>query len=322
MVTNGAPVARLSQVCYFGGVMHIPDGYLSPAVLAALGAASVAGAGLAAHRASRSLEESRVPLMGMAGAFVFAAQMINFPVAAGASGHLLGGALLAITLGTAPAAVVMTAILAIQALLFQDGGVLALGANVFNMALAGVLAGAWAWEAFGGLRRRRVASFAAGVLSAFVAACFALAELAVSGIRIPGAALWAALGIFALTALLEGAITAAVVAALDSVQPGLLEHAHGSPRRAVSGLLLAGLVLAAAGFLMASSLPDGLEHLAERIGIAGLERSVAASPMPGYEAKWLPADWLQKAGAGLLGLAVTAAVCWAAGRWIARWRSA
>lgn len=322
MVTNGAPVARLFQVCYFGGVMHIPDGYLSPAVLAALGAASVAGAGLAARRASRSLEESRVPLMGMAGAFVFAAQMINFPVAAGASGHLLGGALLAITLGTAPAAVVMTAILAIQALLFQDGGVLALGANVFNMALAGVLAGAWAWEAFGGLRRRRVASFAAGVLSAFVAACFALAELAVSGIRIPGAALWAALGIFALTALLEGAITAAVVAALDSVQPGLLEHAHGSPRRAVSGLLLAGLVLAAAGFLMASSLPDGLEHLAERIGIAGLERSVAASPMPGYEAKWLPADWLQKAGAGLLGLAVTAAVCWAAGRWIARWRSA
>lgn len=322
MVTNGAPVARLFQVCYFGGVMHIPDGYLSPAVLAALGAASVAGAGLAARRASRSLEESRVPLMGMAGAFVFAAQMINFPVAAGASGHLLGGALLAITLGTAPAAVVMTAILAIQALLFQDGGVLALGANVFNMALAGVLAGAWAWEAFGGLRRRRVASFAAGVLGAFVAACFALAELAVSGIRIPGAALWAALGIFALTALLEGAITAAVVAALDSVQPGLLEHAHGSPRRAVSGLLLAGLVLAAAGFLMASSLPDGLEHLAERIGIAGLERSVAASPMPGYEAKWLPADWLQKAGAGLLGLAVTAAVCWAAGRWIARWRSA
>lgn len=322
MVPNGAPVARLFQVCYFGGVMHIPDGYLSPAVLAALGAASVAGAGLAARRASQSLEESRVPLMGMAGAFVFAAQMINFPVAAGASGHLLGGALLAITLGTAPAAVVMTAILVIQALLFQDGGVLALGANVFNMGLAGVLAGAWAWEAFGGLRRRRVASFAAGVLSAFVAACFALAELAVSGIRIPGAALWAALGIFALTALLEGAITAAVVAALDSVQPGLLEHAHGSPRRAVSGLLLAGLVLAAAGFLMASSLPDGLEHLAERIGIAGLERSVAASPMPGYEAKWLPADWLQKAGAGLLGLAVTAAVCWAAGRWIARWRSA
>jgi len=302
--------------------MHIPDGYLSPAVSGVLGAASLAGAGAAARRASQSLEESRVPLMGMAGAFVFAAQMINFPVAAGASGHLLGGALLAIALGTAPAVVVMTAILAIQALLFQDGGVLALGANVFNMALAGVAAGGWAWQAFGSLRRRRSAAFAAGALSAFVAACLALAELALSGIRIPGAALAAALGVFGLTALLEGAITAAVVAALESVQPGLLERAHGSPRRALSGLLLASLVLAAAGFLVASSLPDGLGHLAESIGITQLERTVLASPMPDYEARWLPSAWLQKAGAGLLGLVVTAAVCWAAGRWISRWRSA
>lgn len=302
--------------------MHIPDGYLSPAVLGVLGAASLAGAGAAARRASQSLEESRVPLMGMAGAFVFAAQMINFPVAAGASGHLLGGALLAITLGAAPAVVVMTAILAIQALLFQDGGVLALGANVFNMALAGVAAGAWAWQAFGSLRRRRMAAFAAGALSAFVAACLALAELALSGIRIPPPALAVALGIFGLTALLEGAITAAVVAALESVQPGLLEHARGAPRRALSGLLLASLVLAAAGFLVASALPDELEHLAETLGITEIERTVLASPMPDYEAKWLPSGWLQKAGAGLLGLAVTAAVCWAAGRWISRWRSA
>lgn len=302
--------------------MHIPDGYLSPAVLGTLGVASLAGAGVAARKAPGSLEESRVPLMGMAGAFVFAAQMVNFPVAAGASGHLLGGALLAITLGTAPAAVVMTAILVIQALLFQDGGVLALGANVFNMALAGVAAGGWAWEAFGGLKRRRVAAFAAGTLSALVAACLALAELAVSGIRIPPAALGVALGVFAVTALLEGAITAAVAAALDSVEPGLLARGNGSPRRALSGLLLAGLVLAAAGFLAASSLPDGLEHLAGRLGITGMERAMLASPMPDYEAKWLPADWLQKAGGGLLGLAVTAAVCWAAGRWISRWRSA
>ena len=302
--------------------MHIPDGYLSPPVMGVLGAASLAGVAAAARKASQALDESRVPLMGMAGAFVFAAQMINFPVAAGASGHLLGGALLAITLGTAPAAVVMTAILAIQALLFQDGGVLALGANVFNMALAGVAAGGWAWQAFGGPGRRRLAAFAAGSLSALAAACLALAELAASGIRIPGAALGLALGIFALTALLEGAITAAVAAALESVQPGLLGRTHGSPRRALSGLLLASLLLAAAGFLIASSLPDGLEHLAEAIGITGLERAVLAAPMPDYEAKWLGGDWLQKAGAGLFGLIVTAAVCWAAGRWISRWRSA
>lgn len=302
--------------------MHIPDGYLSPAVLGTLAAASLAGVSVAARRAAQSLDEPRVPLMGMAGAFVFAAQMVNFPVAAGASGHLLGAGLLAITLGTAPAVVVMTAILAIQALLFQDGGVLALGANVFNMALAGVAAGGWAWQALGGVRRRRVAAFAAGVSSAMVAACLALGELAVSGIRIPAAALGLALGIFALTALLEGAITAAVVGALEAVQPGLLGRAQGSSRRVLSGLLLASVALAAGGFLVASALPDGLEHLAARLGISGQEQTVLAAPMPDYEARWLPAEWLGKATAGLLGLAAAAAVCWAAGRWISRWRRA
>ncbi|MGB9611907.1 MAG: energy-coupling factor ABC transporter permease, partial [Bryobacteraceae bacterium] len=123
--------------------MHIPDGYLSPPVAGVLGAAGLAGVVMASRRAARSLDEARVPLMGVMGAFVFAAQMINFPVAAGASGHLLGSALLTIVLGAAPAVVVMTAILAIQALLFQDGGVLALGANVTNMALAGVAAASW-----------------------------------------------------------------------------------------------------------------------------------------------------------------------------------
>ncbi len=93
------------------------------------------------RRAQRETKEGSAPLLGVMGAFVFAAQMINFPVGVGATGHLLGGALLAITLGPASAIVVMTAILCVQALVFQDGGVLALTANVFNMAVAGVLAG-------------------------------------------------------------------------------------------------------------------------------------------------------------------------------------
>ena len=95
-------------------------------------------------------------MLGVMGAFVFAAQMINFPVGVGTSGHLLGGALLAQTLGPSAAAVTMTAILAIQALVFQDGGVLALGANVFNMALVGVLAGYLPYRL--GVDRRRLAS--------------------------------------------------------------------------------------------------------------------------------------------------------------------
>src|SRR5437899_12228386 len=120
--------------------MHIPDGFLSTPVWATLDLAAAPAVGYFARRA-QGLEQSKVPLLGVMGAFLFAAQMINFPVGVGTSGHLVGGALLACTLGPAAASVVMCAILAIQALVFQDGGILALGANVFNMAIAGVLAG-------------------------------------------------------------------------------------------------------------------------------------------------------------------------------------
>src|SRR5438445_6573353 len=121
--------------------MHIPDGFLSPPVWAALDIAALPAVGYMARKAQSGFDEAKVPLLGVMGAFVFAAQMINFPVGIGTSGHLVGAALLAVTLGPAPATVVMTAILAIQALVFQDGGILALGANVTNMAVAGTLAG-------------------------------------------------------------------------------------------------------------------------------------------------------------------------------------
>ncbi|HKW96831.1 MAG TPA: energy-coupling factor ABC transporter permease, partial [Bryobacteraceae bacterium] len=121
--------------------MHIPDGFLATPVWAALDVAALPAAGFLARRAQRGLEQSQVPLLGVMGAFVFAAQMINFPVGLGTSGHLVGAALLAYTLGPAAASVTLIAILAVQALIFQDGGILSLGANVVNMALAGVLAG-------------------------------------------------------------------------------------------------------------------------------------------------------------------------------------
>src|SRR5437016_1982259 len=121
--------------------MHIPDGFLRPPVWATLDAVALPAVGVLARRAQRDPDTSRIPLLGVMGAFVFAAQMINFPVGLGTSGHLVGGALLAILLGPAPAAIVLTAILVIQAFVFQDGGILALGANICNMAIAGVAAG-------------------------------------------------------------------------------------------------------------------------------------------------------------------------------------
>src|SRR5438874_12001543 len=119
--------------------MHIPDGFLSPPVWATLDAVALPAVGVHARRAQRDPDTSRIPLLGVMGAFVFAAQMINFPVGMGTSGHLVGGALLAYALGPSLAVITMTAILAVQAFVFQDGGILDLGADVFNMAIAGVL---------------------------------------------------------------------------------------------------------------------------------------------------------------------------------------
>src|SRR5258708_13337381 len=129
--------------------MHIPDGFLSPPVWAALDITAVPAAGCMVRRAEREFEEKKVPLLGVMGAFVFAAQMINFPVGGATSGHLVGSALLSYTLGPAAAGVVMIAILAIQSLVFQDGGILALGANIFNMAVVGLICGYLPFHLFG-----------------------------------------------------------------------------------------------------------------------------------------------------------------------------
>src|SRR5208282_5764302 len=114
-------------------IMHIPDGFIDGKTAAATALLSAAGVGVALRQARRRLPPRRVPLLGLAAAFLFAAQMVNFPVAGGTSGHLVGGTLVAALLG--PSAVVVTTVLIVQCFLFQDGGVMALGANVFNMAI-------------------------------------------------------------------------------------------------------------------------------------------------------------------------------------------
>src|SRR6202163_4415419 len=199
--------------------MHIPDNFLSTPVWASLDAVSIPAVGLMVKRAGRELEDTSIPLLGVMGAFVFAAQMINFPVGVGTSGHLVGGALLAFTLGAAPATIVMTVIIAIQAFVFQDGGVLALGANVFNMAVAGVLAGYLPFKLWGAGPRRKQAIFAGAFLSVVVSASLALSELLISGVRMPRPVIFISLGLFAVSALIEGAITVSVVQVLERLNP-------------------------------------------------------------------------------------------------------
>jgi cobalt/nickel transport system permease protein len=119
--------------------MHIPPGFLKPQVWAPLAGVSAAGLGYAIRQTNRIIDDRRVPVMGVMAAFIFAAQMVNFPVLAGTSGHLLGATLATVILGVWPGIVVLTAVLFVQALLFQDGGLDALGANVCNMAIWGCI---------------------------------------------------------------------------------------------------------------------------------------------------------------------------------------
>ena len=272
-----------------------------------------AAVGLLARRAQREFDPARAPLLGVMGAFVFAAQMVNFPVGIGTSGHLVGAALLAITLGPAAACVVMTAILGIQALVFQDGGILALGANTCNMAVVGVLAGYLPYHFWGAGKRRRVAVFSAAAISVLAAALMALAELLASGIAMPRAILGVSLALFVVSAVLEGAITVAVVEGIERLSPKLIRKAAPERSWAPTAVGVAAVVLASCGVLVASSNPDGIWRLAGQIGIAARATSLVSAPLADYHVSWLGASWAAKTAAGLAGLVLVGGVCLALG---------
>jgi cobalt/nickel transport system permease protein len=292
--------------------MHIPDGFLSPPVWATLDVTAVGSVALVARRAQREIEGSggrRVALLGVMGAFVFAAQMINFPVGMGTSGHLVGGALLAVTLGPGAAAMVMTAILILQAFVLQDGGILALGANVCNMALAGVLAGYLPYRLWGRGRSRNLAMFAGGLASVAVSAGLALAELRISGVPMPRPLLWISFGVFLAGGIIEGAITVAAVRAIERLNPlWIREPAPLRPRRALGFALAAALVVTLGIAIASSSAPDALQNLLP-----------ASSAAP---AVIVNSPWPRKAFAGLAAMMLIYAACAMVGRRIARQRSA
>jgi len=301
-------------------IVHIPDGFLSTPVWATLDVAAFPAVGYMARRAQRGFDDARIPLLGVMGAFVFAAQMINFPVGIGTSAHLLGAALLACTLGPAAASVTMAAILAIQALVFQDGGILALGPNVINMAIAGVLAGYLPFYLWGGGRWRTAAIFAGGVLSALVSAVLALAELMLSGVRMPAAILGVSLALFLAAAVLEGAITVAVIGALEKIQPNFIRQPRAGRPWALGAAALAGLLLATVGVLFASAAPDGIQRLGRQTGIAERAKALFSTPFADYQAAFFQAGWERKAAGGLAGIAIVYAACLIAGRAAARKR--
>jgi cobalt/nickel transport system permease protein len=293
--------------------MHISDGFLSPSVWATLDAVSLPAIGWMARRARRDTDDRQIPLLGVMGAFVFAAQMINFPVGVGTSGHLVGGALLAMILGPAAACVVMTAIVALQAFVFQDGGIVVMGANVFNMALAGVFAGYLPYKLWGA-RWRAAAIFAGGALSVMVSACLALSQLLLSGVQIPGRVLWLSLSLFLVSASIEGAITLSAVRAIERLRSGFMPTARPAGSRLVGVIAIAAVLLAAIGVLAASAAPDGVQQLAAQIGLRQHSPDWLKSPFSGYQVEAISSEWLRKAAAALAGIAIVYMLCLATGR--------
>ena len=207
--------------------MHIPDGFLDAKTLALTGALSTGGLAVAARQVNRTLPRNKIPLMGLGAAFVFAAQMLNFPVAGGTSGHLLGGVLAGVLLGPGAAAIVIACVLTMQALLFGDGGVLALGANIFNMSFIGAVVGCAIYRIvrnfLPGLRGRITAVFFAAWLSTVLAAVTCAGELALSGTLPPEVVFPAMISVHALIGIGEGLITSLVILAIMRTRPDLLK---------------------------------------------------------------------------------------------------
>lgn len=207
--------------------MHIPDGFLDTKTWVTLGIVSGGVVGLAIKKISKKIGEKHVPLMGMVAAFIFAAQMLNFPVAGGTSGHFVGGVLAAILLGPLSGILIMTIVLMVQCLVFQDGGLTALGANVFNMGLIGAVAGYYLYfglsKIITGKRGIFISAFIASWISIVLAASVCAIELAVSGTVPLGVALPVMAGVHALIGIGEGLITVVVLGFVFKLRPDLLK---------------------------------------------------------------------------------------------------
>ncbi|MET8574254.1 energy-coupling factor ABC transporter permease [Streptomyces sp. NPDC005012] len=337
--------------------MHVPDGFLDAPTSVATGAMAAAAVAVSLRGARRELAgqagagpagaERTAPLAGLTAAFVFAVQMLNFPVAAGTSGHLLGGALAAILVGPFTGVLCVSVVLLLQAILFADGGLTALGTNITCMAVVTVVVAHLVFRTLlrvlpAGRSTVTASAFAAALLSVPASALFFTLLYAVGGTTdVPIGQVAAAMGgVHVLIGIGEGVITALTVGAVIAVRPDLVHGARGLSRPLklrVGGALvdapaapaaaapaaapkssravpLAGLAasLVLAGFVSfyASASPDGLEKVATDHGIdrAAEEHAVADGPLADYGVSGVDDERLSVGLAGVIGVGVTAAV--------------
>ena len=323
--------------------MHVPDGFINAPTSAATGVVAAGALAVSLRGARRELDERTAPLAGLVAAFIFAVQMLNFPVAAGTSGHLLGGALAAILVGPFTGVLCVSVVLLMQGILFADGGLTALGVNITDMAIVTTVV---SYAVFRGLvkvlpRRRRsvtVASFTAALVSVPAAAVAFTLIYAVGGTTdvAIGKVATAMIGVHVLIGVGEAAITALTVGAVIAVRPDLVHGARGLQQRLklrVNGdlvdapapeapapaaartsrrtLWISGLVtsLVLAGFVSfyASANPDGLEKVAHDQGIDTKEQRHASSgsPLADYGVRDVSDARLSGGLAGVIGVGAT-----------------
>ncbi|GGV02996.1 hypothetical protein GCM10010275_47720 [Streptomyces litmocidini] len=323
--------------------MHVPDGFINAPVSVAAGVVAAGAVAAGLRGARRELDERTAPLAGLVAAFIFAVQMLNFPVAAGTSGHLLGGALAAILVGPWTGVLCIAVVLLMQGILFADGGLTALGVNITVMGVVTVVV---AYALFRGLvlllpRTRRsvtVASFAAALVSVPAAAAAFTLIYAIGGttdVPVPKV-LTAMVGVHVLIGVGEAVITMLTVGAVVAVRPDLVYGARGltaplklrvdgelvdaapaaapaaggSPKKLWIGGVVTALVLAGFVSFYASASPDGLEKVAADQGIdKNVEEHAAAdSPLADYGVQGIEAPRLSGGLAGAIGVGATLAV--------------
>ncbi|HUF39237.1 MAG TPA: energy-coupling factor ABC transporter permease [Anaerolineales bacterium] len=296
--------------------LHIPDGFLNVPISVVFWLATLLVAGLALRRIDRTDMERTTPLMGIMAAFIFAGQMINFPIAGGTSGHLLGGVLAVFTLGPWGGILVMTTVVGVQALIFQDGGLLALGANIFNMGVLTVVVGAAAHAMTRG-RSANTHLIAAGVaawLSVLAGAVATALQLWLSGSADLGLVMPVMVGVHAVIGLGEALITVAALAFIRRSRPGLFETERAAPAGGwiLPGLMVTGAVLLLAPFASAS--PDGLERVAEDLGFIAAAQDPVLNLLPDYTIPAIGETALSSIAAGVVGVILILLLFYALGR--------
>lgn len=271
-------------------LLHIPDGFLSVPVALIGWLMAVLFIALALRQTRQQFDERQVPLMGVMAAFIFAAQAINFPVLGGTSGHLLGGALATVVLGPWAAVLVMAAVIGLQGLLFQDGGLLVMGWNIVNMGVLTVFTGAAIYRVarkwLANDRTGLIIGGAAGAwLSVMAAAVATSLELAVSGTSPLNIVLPAMLAVHTLIGIGEAIITVGAVLLIYNTRPDLLRQGADAAGQRSSVWVGAGLALAlivAFFSFAASGNPDGLERVAQDQGFLGTALDPLYRLLPDY----------------------------------------